>query len=137
MTPTEAPGASGLLRQAALDLRDLLGQHVKVAQLEFMVELHAMVRRALRLAVLAVILALGYGLAMAGLGVVIGGNPTIGIPLALVGGAHVVVAGVGLVVALLRRRGLYLMKASTTAMTRSLAALRETNAPSMEGHHVP
>jgi hypothetical protein len=86
--------------------------------------------------VLATLLALGYGLAMAGLAVVFGGHPAVGIPLAIVGAAHVAIAGVGWVLALARRRGLQHMKASNNAIARSLSALKEADAPSVEGHHV-
>lgn len=137
MNAPETSGASLLFRQAAVDMGHLLVQHVKVAQLELKQELHAIVRRAWILAVLAVLLVLGYGLGMAGLAVVLGGHPGTGIPLALMGAAHVVGAGVGLVLALARRPGLQLMEASTAAMARSLEALKESTAPSMERHHVP
>jgi hypothetical protein len=76
-TPT-TPGVSELAREAALNLGHLLGQHVKVAQLELKAELHAMGRRACLIAVLATLIALGYGLAMVGLAVVIGGYNAVG-----------------------------------------------------------
>ena len=79
MKAAEPSGASALVREAALDLGHLLGQHVKVAQLELKIELHAMGRRACIIAVLAALLALGYGLAIAGLAVVIGGHRGMGI----------------------------------------------------------
>jgi fatty acid desaturase len=134
MKAAEPSGASALVREAALDLGHLLGQHVKVAQLELKIELHAMGRRACIIAVLAALLALGYGLAIAGLAVVIGGHRGMGIPFVLIGAAHVVGAGVGLLLALTRKPGSQLMNASTTAMTRSLEALEDATASPTEKH---
>jgi hypothetical protein len=132
MKAMESPGASALVREAALDLAHLLGQHVKVAQLELQMEIRSMGQRACVLGGLAALLALGYGLAMTGLAVIIGGHSATGIPLLLVGGAHVVVGGVGLAFALRRKRGTQIMNASTTAMARSLEALEDVTEPSSE-----
>ncbi len=136
MKASETPGVSALIREAALDLGHLVGQHVKVAQIELKVELHAMGRRASIIAALAALVALGYGLAMAGLAAVIGGHRTVGLPLVGIGLAHVAGAGVGLVFARLRKRGSRLMNDSTTAMARSLEALEEATAPSAEKQDV-
>lgn len=127
--PSTAPGVSVLAREAALNLGHLFGQHVKVAQLELKAEMHAMGRRASMIAVFAALLALGYGLAMAGLAVVIGGHPAVGLPLVVIGLAHMAGAGVGLVLVPLRRRGSHLMDNSTAAMNSSLAALDKATAP--------
>jgi hypothetical protein len=135
MRSAETPGASELVRDAALDLGHLVGQHLKVAQLEFKVELHAMGRRVRVLAALAAILAVGYALAMAGLALVIGGNLAFGIPFSAIGVSHVVGAGVGLVIVPGRRKGSHLMNTSTTAMNDSLHALKDSTAPSVEGRH--
>jgi hypothetical protein len=137
MRATETPGVSALVREAALDLGHLIGQHVKVAQLELKVELHAMGRRACVLALLATLVALGYALAMAGLAIVIGGNRAVGIPLVAIGLVHVAGAGVGLLLAPLRKRGAHLMNTSTTAMTRSLEVLQEPTPPTVERRHAP
>jgi len=137
MKTTATPGVLVLVRETALDLGHLLGQHVRVAQLELKAELHAMGRRACIIAVLAALLALGYALAMAGLAVLIGGYPAVGLPLVLIGLAHVAGAGVGLVLAPLRKRGSHLMNDSTTAMARSFEALEEATAPSVERRHAP
>jgi hypothetical protein len=129
MKPTSTPGVSVLAREAALGLGHLLGQHVKVAQLELTAEMHAMGRRASLIAVLVTLIALGYGLAMAGLAVVIGGHATVGLPLVVIGLTHIAGAGVGLVLAPIRKRGSHLMDNSTAAMNRSLAVLDEATAP--------
>jgi hypothetical protein len=132
MNTKATPGVSALVREAALDLGHLLGQHVNVAQLELKVELHAMARRARIIAVLGALLGLGYALAMAGLAVVIGGYPAVGFPLVVIGLIHVAGGGVGLVLTPLRKRGSQLMGDSTTAMARSFGALKEATAPSAE-----
>lgn len=129
--PATTPSVSALAREAALGLGHLLGQHVKVAQLELKAELHAMAGRASMIAVFAALLALGYGLAMVGLAVVIGGHGPVGLPLVVIGLAHMVGAGVGLVLVPLRRRGSHLMDSSTAAMNSSLAALDKATAPAV------
>jgi fatty acid desaturase len=120
-----------LAREAALGLGHLLGQHVKVAQLELKAEMHGMGRRACLIAVLATLVALGYGLAMAGLAVVIGGYSAIGLPLVVIGLVHIAGAGVGLMFSPLRPRGAHLMDSSTAAMSTSLAALDKATSPSV------
>jgi hypothetical protein len=136
MKPSSSPGIKALAREAAMDLAHLLGQHVKVAQLELTAELHAMGRRAYLVAVLATLVALGYGLAMAGLAVVIGGHAAVGYPLVIIGLAHIVGAGMGLLLAPLRPRGSQLMDSSQSAMNSSLAVLDKATAlpapPSLE-----
>jgi hypothetical protein len=124
---------STAFREAALDLGHLVGQHVRVAQLELKVELHAMVWRVLISAGLAALFAVGYALAMAGLAVVIGGNLAVGIPLVAIGFVHVLGAGVGLLFAARRKRGSHLMNTRTTAMIHSVEALKEPRALSIEG----
>jgi hypothetical protein len=136
MKAIEPPGATSLVREAALDLAHLLGQHVKVAQLELKAELRSMGRRASIIAMLAALLALGYGLVMVGLAAVIGGHPATGIPLVVIGAVHAVGGGVGLVVVRLRKPGTQIMNTSTTAMARSLEALEEATAPSAEKRDV-
>lgn len=125
------PGMSVLAREAALGLGHLLGQHVKVAQLELKAELHAMGRRACLIAVLAMLVALGYALAMAGLALVIGGHNATGLPLVIMGLLHIAGAGVGLLFSPLRPRGSRLMDSSTAAMNSSLAALDKATAPAV------
>jgi len=129
MNPSSSPGIAALAREAAMGLGHLLGQHVKVAQLELTADLHAMGRRAYLFAVLATLIALGYGLAMAGLAVVIGGYPAVGYPLVIIGLAHMAGAGIGLLVAPLRPRGSHLMDDSQAAMNSSLAVLDKATAP--------
>ena len=129
MMPPATPGMAALAHEAAMGLAHLLGQHVKVAQLELTAELHAMGRRAYLVAVLATLIALGYGLAMAGLAFVIGGHATVGYPLVIMGLAHMAVAGIGLLIAPLRPRGSHLMDSSQAAMNSSLAVLDQATAP--------
>ena len=97
-------GVTSLARESALSLGHLIGQHVKVARLELAAEVRTMGRRAVAVAVLAALVAIGYALAIAGAAVVIGGAAELGIPLVVVGAAHVVGAGGGLVLGPLRAR---------------------------------
>ena len=122
------PGISGLARETALGLGHLVGQHVKVAQLELKAELHAMGRRACLIGVLATLVVLGYGLAVAGLAVLIGGHPGVGIPLVIIGLVHIAGAGIGLLLSPLRAGRGRLMDSSATAMNSSLAALDKATA---------
>lgn len=129
MKTASTPGLSVLARETALSLGHLLGQHVKVAQLELKAELHAMGRRACLIAVLATLVALGYGLAMVGVAFLFGGHPGVGIPLVVIGLVHIAGAGVGLLLSPLRPRGTSLMDSSTAAMNSSLVALDKATAP--------
>jgi len=129
MKTVSNPGVAVLAKEAALDLGHLLGQHMKVAQLELKAEMHGMGRRASLIAVLATLVALGYGLAMGGLAAVIGGHSALGLPLVIIGLVHIAGAGVGLMFSPLRPRGRRLMRRSTVAMNNSLAALDKATAP--------
>ena len=129
MKAASNPGVSVLARETALGLGHLVGQHVRVAQLELKAELQAMGRRASLIAVLVTLIALGYGLAMAGLAVVIGGHSGVGLPLVVLGLVHMAGAGVGLLLSPLRPRGAHLMDSSSAAMTTSLAVLDKATAP--------
>src|ERR1035437_4819719 len=129
MKTASTPGVSVLARETALGLGHLVGQHVRVAQLELKAELQAMGRRASLIAVLVTLIALGYGLAMAGLAVVIGGHSGVGLPLVVLGLVHMAGAGVGLLLSPLRPRGAHLMDSSSAAMTTSLAVLDKATAP--------
>ena len=122
MTPTSTEGVTGLARESALSLGHLIGQHVKVARLEIAAEVRAMGRRATAVAVLAALIAIGYALAIAGVAVAIGGGAEVGIPLVIIGVAHVAGAGTGLVFGPLRARASHpqLMGNTTAAIDRAL-----------------
>ena len=122
MIPTSDKGVTGLARESALSLGHLVGQHLKVARLELAAEVRAMGRRAIAVAVLAALVAIGYALAIAGVAVVLGGAAELGIPLVITGGAHVVGAGAGLVFGPLRARAAHpqLMGNTAAAIDRAL-----------------
>jgi uncharacterized membrane protein len=122
MTPTATGGVTGLARESAASLGHLIGQHVKVARLEIAAEVRAMGRRASAVALLAALVAIGYALAIAGVAVVIGGGAERGIPLVVIGAAHVVGACAGLAFGPLRARAshLQLMGNTTAAIDRTL-----------------
>jgi fatty acid desaturase len=122
MTTTSTPNVTDLARESAISLGHLVGQHVKVARLELAAEVRVMGRRATVVAVLAALVAIGYALAIAGLAVAIGGRAELGIPLVVVGLAHVVGAGAGLVFGPLRARAPRLrpMRNTAAAIDRAL-----------------
>ena len=122
MNPPATQNVTDLARASALSLGHLIGQHVKVARLEIAAEARVMGRRAIAVAVLAGLVAIGYALALAGLAAAIGGGAELGIPLIVIGGAHVVGAGAGLVFGPLRARAahLHLMGNTTAAIDRAL-----------------
>ena len=122
MTPTSIEGVTGLARETALSLGHLVAQHVKVARLEIAAEVRAMGRRATVVAVLAVLVAIGYALAIAGLAIAIGGGAAPGVPLVVAGLAHVVGAGAGLAFGPLRARPpqLQALRNTTAAIDRAL-----------------
>jgi uncharacterized membrane protein len=122
MIPTSAEGVTGLARETALSLGHLVGQHVKVARLELAAEVRAIGRRTTVVAVLAVLIAIGYALTIAGLALAIGGGAELGVPLVVIGLAHVVGAGAGLVFGPLRARPpqLHAMRNTTAAIDRAL-----------------
>ena len=124
-------GVTALARETAISLGHLIGQHVKVARLEIAAELQATVRRARFAAVLAVLVAVGYGLAIAGLAFVIGGGASVGLPFVIVGLAHVVGAGAALAFGPLRARGASAsaLRNTAAAVDRTLATLGGTAAP--------
>jgi hypothetical protein len=117
-------GVTEMARETVLDLGHLIGQHVRVAQLEVKAELQAICRRAGLIAVLALLVTVGYGLTMAGLALILGGRASLGLPFIILGGAHMVAAGAGLAVSRLRARGAPAMGSSTAAMNGTLEALR-------------
>ena len=122
MIPTSSEGVTGLARETALSLGHLIGQHVKVARLELAAEMRTMGRRAVAVAVLAGLVAIGYALAMAGLAVALGGGAELGIPLVVIGLAHVVGAGAGLLLGPLRTRPspVQALRNTTAAIDRAL-----------------
>ena len=123
MTPTSAEGVTGLARETALSLGHLVGQHVKVARLEIAAEVRAMGRRATVVAVLAVPDRHRYALTIAGLAVAIGGGAELGVPLVVIGLAHVVGAERRprlRAVARRARRQLQAMRNTTAAIDRAL-----------------
>jgi len=122
MTTASGQKVTDLARESALSFGHLVGQHVKVARLELAAEVRAMSRRATVAAVLAVLVAIGYALAIAGLALAIGGGAELGIPLVVLGLAHVVGAGAGLVFGPLRARAArpHPMRSTAAAIDRAL-----------------
>jgi len=122
MTTASTHDVKDLARETVLSLGHLVGQHVKVARLELAAEVRAMSRRAVAVAVLSALVAIGYALAIAGLALAFGGGDELGIPLVVVGLAHVVGAGAGLVFGPLRARAArrHPMRNTAAAVDRAL-----------------
>lgn len=84
-----------LIRETVDGLGHLIAQHVKLARLELSADLRALGARAAGLVALAVLLVVGYTLALTGVALLIGGARALALPFLGIGGAHVVVAALG------------------------------------------
>ncbi len=116
-------GVLGVARDTADALGRLTLQHLRLARLEIRSDLRAMGLQAGLIAVLTAIAIVGYALTMAGLAVIIGGGWKGGVPLLLIGLAHVVGAGVGILIALARLRRLRPMNLTADEVNRTLVPL--------------
>jgi uncharacterized membrane protein YqjE len=119
----KAEGVVGLARETADALGQLTVQHLRLARLEIKADLRAMGLQAGLIAVLAALATVGYGLTMAGLAIILDGGSKGGIPLLAIGVVHVVVAGVGILVTVLRLRRMRLMNSTADEVNQSLAPL--------------
>jgi hypothetical protein len=116
-------GVIGLARETADALGQLTVQHLRLARLEIKADLRTMGLQAGLIAVLVALAIVGYGLTMAGLAVILDGGSTGGIPLLIIGMVHVVAAGVGILIAVVRLRRMRLMNTTATEVNQSLAPL--------------
>jgi hypothetical protein len=116
-------GVVGLARETADALGRLTVQHLRLARLEIKADLRAMGLQAARIAVLAALVVVGYGLAMAGLAVLVDGGSKGGLGLVVIGSVHVVGAGLGILITVARLRRLRLMNATAEEMSRTLSPL--------------
>ena len=119
----KADGVFGLARETADALGRLTIQHLRLARLEIKADLRVMGVQAGLMALLTAIAVVGYGLAMAGLALVLGGGTAAGFPLLIIGIAHVVAAGIGIVIAGLQFRRVRLMNTTAGELNLSLAPL--------------
>jgi hypothetical protein len=113
----------GLARETADALGQLTVQHLRLARLEIKADLRAMGMRATLIAVLAALATVGYGLTMAGLAMILDGASRGGIPLLIIGIFHVVGAGLGILITVLRLRRMRLMNATAAEVNQSLVPL--------------
>jgi len=116
-------GVVGLARETADALGRLMVQHLRLARLEIKADLRAMGLQAGLIAVLAALATVGYGLTMTGLAIMLDGGAKGGIPLLVIGAIHVLGAGAGLLVTVVRLRRLRLMNATADEAAQSLAPL--------------
>jgi hypothetical protein len=116
-------GVVGLARETADALGQLTVQHLRLARLEIKADLRAMGLRAALISVLAALATVGYGLTMAGLALILDGGSKGGIPLLIIGIFHVVGAGLGILITVLRLRRMRLMNATAAEVNESLVPL--------------
>jgi hypothetical protein len=126
----KADGVVELARETADALGRLTVQHLRLARLEIKADLRTMGLHAGAIAVLAALAIVGYGLAMAGLAIVLDGGSKGGAPLIVIGVIHVVVAGAGILIALRRLRRLRPMNSTSDEVHQSLAPLGIGSVPS-------
>jgi hypothetical protein len=122
-SPSGSDGVLRSFRQAMEGVTDLVGKHLTLARLELREDLLKIASRARIIAVLAVLIVVGYALAMAGLAVILGGNRAVGASLLIVGGAHVVSCGLGMLLAVRRLANVHVMDDSANAVQNSLTTL--------------
>jgi hypothetical protein len=122
-------GVLALARQTAEGMAELVGNHLKLARLEFTGDLLKVVTRARLIVLLGALVLVGYALVMAGLAVLVSGMRAVGTSLLLVGAAHVGICGLGLLSAVRRRNGLHLMDDTGREVQRSFAILGLPRAP--------
>src|SRR5512138_3053603 len=125
----KADGVLGLARETADALGRLTVQHLQLARLELKADLRAMGSSAATIIVLGAIAVVGYTLAIAGVALRLGSGPVDGLPFVVIGGAHVVAASIGIVIARVRMRRVRLLNTTAGEVNLSLAPLRVAAAP--------
>ncbi len=116
-------GILALARETADAVGRLTMQHLRLARLEMQADLRAMGVQAAVIALLVALAIVGYGLAMVGLGLSIARGWHDGLALLLIGVAHLLGAGVGILVAVRRLRRIRPLNATADEVSRSLAPL--------------
>ncbi len=122
-------GVIGLAHETADALGRLTVLHLRLARLEIKADLRAMTVQAGVIAGLVALAMVGYGLGLAGLALLLGGNKDGGVPMLIIGFAHVGAAGVGILIAVVRLRRVRLMEATADEVRRSLTSLDLGHAP--------
>jgi hypothetical protein len=113
-------GVIGLMRDTADALGRLTVEHLRLAQLEIKADLRTLARQARVFGVLAAMAVIGYGLAMAGLGLLLGGSSGTGLSLLIIGVAHLVAAAVAAAIVRVRMRRVRVMNTSVVEMSQTL-----------------
>jgi uncharacterized membrane protein YqjE len=116
----KAEGVVALVQQTADALGRLTVEHLRLARLEMKSDLREMGRQVARLAVMTALAVVGYGLGMAGLALILGQRPATGVPLLIIGAAHVLIAGAAIVLAVVRLRRVRLMRSTTEEISQTL-----------------
>ncbi|HVR61461.1 MAG TPA: phage holin family protein [Polyangia bacterium] len=129
----EGDGLLSLVRETLDGIGRLIGEHMKLARLEFQADLRAYGRALVTLLLVIGIFALAYGLACVGLAVLL--SRWIALPTAffLLAGVHVVVAAAAGGGALTRLRNTQPMHETAQAVERSVTALSDASAGKTDG----
>ena len=130
---SEGDGLLALVRETLDGIGRLIGEHLKLARLEFQADLRAYGRALATLLLVVAIFALAYGLACIGLAVLLSRWIALSTAFFLLAGAHVVVAAVAGGVALTRLRNTQPMRETAQEVGRSVTALAGATASKVNG----
>ncbi len=121
-------GVGALVRETADGLGEFVGQHLRLARLEFAADLQSVAKRARVLALFVALMLVGYTLAMLGIAACVGGVnegvTRLGKTLVVFGLVHLATGAAG-VFAWTRARGIHAMEVTVDELNRSLTTLRD------------
>jgi uncharacterized membrane protein len=116
-------GILALVKETASGFGQLVADHIRLARLEMTADAKLYVRDGAMVAICAVVLLMGYGLACIASGMALA--MAIGVPLAFAALAllHMVLGGIALAVVIGRMKRLHLMRETKQEVSRSVSAL--------------
>lgn len=116
-------GILALVKETASGFGQLVADHIRLARLEMTADAKLYVRDGAMLAICAVVLLMGYGLACIASGMALA--MVIGVPFAFAALAllHVILGGIALAVVIGRMKRLQLMRETKQEVSRSVSAL--------------
>jgi Putative Actinobacterial Holin-X, holin superfamily III len=129
----EGDGLLSLVRETLDGIGRLIGEHLKLARLEFEADLRAYGRALVTLLLVVGIFALAYGLACVGLAVLLSRWIALSTAFFLLAGAHVVLAATAGGLAVARLRNTQPMRETAQAVERSVTALAGATAGKTDG----
>ena len=119
----DGDGLLALVRETLDGIGRLIGEHLKLARLEFQADLRSYGRALVTLLLVAGVFALAYGLACVGVALVLSRFMALSTAFFLLAGAHVVIAAAAGGFALSRLRNVQPMRETTQEMERSVNVL--------------